>query len=63
MRLSVQKEYGEYVACIFLHNELVYTSTHSTRALATLDAWENALFIKDIATATEQSVEALVNEL
>jgi hypothetical protein len=61
MRLSVKKENGSYVIRIwFRHNLVLEEAGYNTREEATLDAWTNALFIRDIATATEQSVEALV---
>ena len=60
MRLSVKKENNKYVTRIWLKQDLVFEQYgYSSRAEATLDAWVNALFIHDIATATEESVESL----
>lgn len=69
MRISVNKECGAFVTRIWFKHRasvvppiLVYEQYgHSTRAEAALDAWTNALFIRDIAMATEKSVEALVD--
>jgi hypothetical protein len=64
MRLSVRKENKTYVARIWFKQNLVFEQFgYGSREEATLDAWVNALFIKDIAVATEASVEALVNGL
>lgn len=59
MRLSVKKENGTYVTRIWHKQELVFVQDgYSSREAATLDAWVNALFIRDIETLTEQSVSA-----
>lgn len=59
MRLSVVKENGCYTTRIWNKQELMFVQNgYSTREEATLDAWVNALFIRDIATATEESVWA-----
>lgn len=64
MRLSVKKENKTYTIRIWFKHDLVLErGGYITREEATLDAWTNALFIQDIATATKRSVEALVNGL
>lgn len=56
MRLSVVKENGRYTTRIWHKHELVFVQNgYSTREEATLDAWVNALFIRDIETVTEES--------
>lgn len=58
MRLCVDKENGSYVTRIWLKGDLVFVNDgYPTREAATLDAWVNALFIRDIESLTEQSVE------
>lgn len=61
MRLGVKKENGSFITRIWLKNQVVFEQFgYETRAEATLNAWVNALFIRDIASATEASVEQLM---
>jgi len=62
MRLSITKENGTYVTRIWHKHDLMFVQDgYSSREAATLDAWVNALFIRDISTACEQSVEDCLN--
>jgi hypothetical protein len=60
MSLSLSKTGKTYTAYISLHGNLVWQESHPSRESATLAMWEAALFIRDIATATERSVEAMI---
>lgn len=57
MRLSVNKENGAYVTRIWHKQNLVFVQDgYTSRAEATLDAWVNALFIRDIESVTLESL-------
>lgn len=62
MRLTIKKENGKFVTRIWLKQNLVLEQYgYGSREDATLNAWTNALLIREIVIATQKSVEALVN--
>lgn len=59
MKINIERNNKVYVASIYLGGILIWSEARANREAATLAAWETALMIRDIATATEQSVMEL----
>jgi hypothetical protein len=59
MTIKVIRNGSQYLAVIYLNNVSVWHMAKPNREDATLEAWNNALLIKEVISITQQSVYAL----